>query len=319
MTPIRLFIDFDGTLTTHDTISQLSSIPYALSLPHKPTLPPFSDFTEAYLSDLQRHNDAYRPVASERTTLAQELEYLRSLRPVEQASIERIEAAGVFRGVSSGDLATVASRMVNDGSIKLRKGWLDIADDMIEAYPYPQIVVCSVNWSRRWVNTIIQHGVRLQGRSERGLLCHFGFVVNDLEETSEVCTGSMGRYFDQSDRSEGGIWTSGDKARVMRDFLNDGTVNPAVDVYIGDSVTDLECLMIADVGICMRGNEDQMGSAQKQLIKVLERIGVECVWIGDWTGSRTNDKLLVWARDFGEIRNSTCWKMLLEESAKACT
>lgn len=49
---------------------------------------------------------------------------------------------------------------------------------------------------------------------------------------------------------------------------------PAV-VYVGDSTTDLECLLAADVGICVR--DEPMGSSQRELAETLERVGVKCV------------------------------------------
>lgn len=50
-------------------------------------------------------------------------------------------------------------------------------------------------------------------------------------------------------------------------------IRPLV-VYIGDSTTDLECLLAADVGICMRDAE-AMDSSQRELAETCVRIGVE--------------------------------------------
>lgn len=90
-------------------------------------------------------------------------------------------------------------------------------------------------------------------------------------------------------------------------------------VYLGDSPTDLGCLLNADLGICVRdgdGDGDGKGaggmtSEQKALRGVLDRVGVDCRWIGELEGRKGAvgeegewKGRLWWARDFDEVRKN---------------
>lgn len=65
-------------------------------------------------------------------------------------------------------------------------------------------------------------------------------------------------------------------------------------VYVGDSATDLECLVQADKGLVM---SDHVGGA---LLGTLRRLGFE---VGHVDNSPATQRL-VWARDFGELIDS---------------
>lgn len=54
---------------------------------------------------------------------------------------------------------------------------------------------------------------------------------------------------------------------------NENEDEKAMVVYIGDSATDLECLVAADVGVCIR--DAPMGGSQRELAETCERVGVE--------------------------------------------
>ena len=112
------------------------------------------------------------------------------------------------------------------------------------------------------------------------------------------------------------IWTAGDKGRVMDDVVARATVGgggdssstimlPRTTVYIGDSPTDLACLVKADAGICIR--DAAMTGEQRDLQETLERIGVECLHVGGFEDERQvkeGRRRLWWARDFEEVCRS---------------
>lgn len=78
-------------------------------------------------------------------------------------------------------------------------------------------------------------------------------------------------------------------------------------VYVGDSWTDIEALLAADLGICVR--DEPLGESQRQLTDALERVGVRCLrlrelgeWrVGEGRGEEGGGRV-VWVRDWEEIR-----------------
>lgn len=165
-----------------------------------------------------------------------------------------------------------------------------------------KVGIVSVGWSREWVRGVVRGGWKGLGRGEEEV--EVEVVANELAFDGG---GGMGRYWGEG---EGGIWTSEDKARVLREgFGVGGGGVGGVSVYVGDSATDLEALMMVDVGIVMRGEE--MGRAQVGLMEVLERVGVECRWIGEF-GGEGGEGGLWWARDFDEVCDSPLLRTLRE-------
>ena len=92
------------------------------------------------------------------------------------------------------------------------------------------------------------------------------------------------------------IVSSSDKLRRLEDIRQNAKGNPIV--YVGDSWTDIECLLAADLGICIR--DEPMGSSQRQLAEALERLGVECPRLKERVVG--DDGMLFWARDYTEIQ-----------------
>ena len=70
-----------------------------------------------------------------------------------------------------------------------------------------------------------------------------------------------------------GIWTRGDKIAVMRSVTEGSRSSGIMVVYVGDSSTDLGCIMEADLGVCMR-DENGMSEEAMGLKEVLDRVGI---------------------------------------------
>ncbi|MCJ1399694.1 hypothetical protein MMC11_002896 [Xylographa trunciseda] len=283
--PLTLFLDFDGTLTHADTLAALASIPSSLRTTPAP-LPPFSHFAHAYLAALAAHTAAYAPPAPRRTTPALELAFLAARRPVEAASVQRVEAAALFRGLRRADLLCGAARAVRSGEVRVRAGWAALLRH-VRAREGARVCVVSVNWSRAWVGAVLG----LRGGEAGGVEVVANEVVG-LDER-EGGTGGLDRWWGVEG---GGVWTSEDKGRVVRERMGGWSV------YVGDGVGDLEGLLGCDVGVCVRDGE--MGSGQRELRDVLERVGVECRWVGEWRGERGEGERLWWARGLEEIVRS---------------
>ncbi|MCJ1380990.1 hypothetical protein MMC17_004099 [Xylographa soralifera] len=391
---LTLFLDFDGTLTHADTLAALASIPYALHSgtlspspsaprhlpssdpssqppsssppPHSPSPPqppPFPPLSQTYLSALTAHTTTYRPPAPQRTTPAFELAFLASQRGVEEASVRRVEAAGLFRGVRRADVLSAAEEMVGRGVVRVRGGWEGVVragegkgegeggdsgraqggegggvgvvghgkgkegggdegegeeGDRAEVGDSgraeggsegsigkggTEVYIISVNWSRAWIAGVLDADLRLRGAlgTVRELGIHV--VANELLGLDEGL-GSEGRLDRWWGEGGGGVWTSADKGRVVREVLgrSRGEVEGGWSVYVGDGVGDLEGLLECDVGVCVR--DGQMGVGQRELRDVLERVGVRCRWVGEWRGERGGGERVWWAGGWEEIVRS---------------
>lgn len=90
-------------------------------------------------------------------------------------------------------------------------------------------------------------------------------------------------------------------------------------VYVGDSATDLDCLLSADIGICVR-NEGEMSGEQTELRETLRRLAIGCQGIGcmksddleanSTRGTQEIGSSVWWARDFDDILHSLVFRVV---------
>jgi phosphoglycolate phosphatase-like HAD superfamily hydrolase len=84
---------------------------------------------------------------------------------------------------------------------------------------------------------------------------------------------------------------------------DDGDEGDYTVIYVGDSATDLEALLAADVGVCVR--DEIMGASQLELADALTRIGVLVVSIDEGIGMKqiNNEraKVVYWAEGLEQI------------------
>ncbi|KAI5857752.1 HAD-like domain-containing protein [Tricharina praecox] len=240
----HLILDFDETLTLVDTISLLSSAAYRLRPTTVPALPPWSYFAESWLDDYNRHVQSYPHL---RRTLDDEYQFLASLAPVERASIRRIEKAGVFTGLRINDLAHAAEETVT-----VRPGLWQACRPVLDAGG--RVSVLSVNWSKEWIRSAERVKFELEVEVVSNSLCEDGTTTTG-EITREPALGE-----------DHGIWTAQNKTVMMKRLVEGGGSEGLV-VYVGDSSTDLMCLLQADVGVVIGDKLDA----------VCERFGIELV------------------------------------------
>ncbi len=304
--PLLLLLDWDGTLTTTTTLPLIASIATL------PTISPkLAALSKAYAEDFKAHDASYRPAKQERVTVAQELHYLNSLHSVEKSSIERVEASGIFKDVGTGDIETAAADVVESRSITLRNGWARLVEIVQSSQCTGKVGIVSVAWSRRF----IFHVLALYERMEGGADVHAGDVEIRANEIKGDASGRLERCLGNGR----GIWTAGDKVEVMDGLvdafmvMDSGRVDGGVDrqpmvIFVGDSTTDLACLLKAEVGICVR--DKPLGEEQRGLEETLERIGVACLHVGEFVklgrdvGGMGGRNRLWWAKDFHEVCES---------------
>ncbi|TGZ84765.1 hypothetical protein EX30DRAFT_337238 [Ascodesmis nigricans] len=264
----HLILDFDETLTTHDTIDPLATAAYSLQAKLNPSnsIPPWSFFTDSYGADYDALISSLPP-ASSRTSVRAEFQYLASLCPVERASIERIESHGVFANLPIASLSSLAPSHVT-----LRPGWFShlVRPALSRGV---KVSILSVNWSTGWIIEALRAGAISEGGDEESL-DGVEVMSNDLVvDEKGVTTGKLTRWFEEEDK---GMWTAREKRVVLDEYLEcgkyekkggKGKKKKGLNVYVGDSSTDLEAMWGVDVGV-------YIGS---KMVKTLERIGVDLV------------------------------------------
>ncbi len=106
------FLDWDGTMTTKDTLLVIASIGYSKS--SSQNLPPWSQGSQAYGLDYKTHAAEYKPDMQKTISLEQLFAWQESLVDVERASVERVERAYIFANITEEDVDNAASQAGRD-------------------------------------------------------------------------------------------------------------------------------------------------------------------------------------------------------------
>ncbi|PWN27649.1 hypothetical protein BDZ90DRAFT_232068 [Jaminaea rosea] len=228
-----LVLDWDETLTSHDTLSLIPE-------QHNGGLKPY---VQPYLDDLAEHTSTH-PLGKDedRTSLEQQLDWLASLSDVEGKSVQRVTEGGAFIGW---DHTKLDDRL---DQISFHPGVQTDLSSWLEQRRGITTNVLSVSWSKAF----IQAGLR------RAKLPTSAVYANDVEVDSETGKGT-GKVIRK-------IATGTDKLREMGKMVDEAGKATMI-VYAGDSNTDLPCLLAASVGIVVAPNE---GSG---VIKTIQRLG----------------------------------------------
>jgi hypothetical protein len=170
----QVVLDFDGTITTKDTIEALAQSAIALqnpSLPpsqlsQTPTAEAWNNCKSQYLADLSAHYEKENQEPSDGGVvtglggLEREQRSLDALRDVEWASVKRVGESGIFKGLSKeslrekGRAATAGDPQDgNDVAVVVRKGFPEFVTWIGQIGGQWGIV--SVNWSRMWVRGVL--------------------------------------------------------------------------------------------------------------------------------------------------------------------
>ncbi|KAK8216728.1 hypothetical protein M8818_001691 [Zalaria obscura] len=330
--PIHLILDWDGTVTRKDTLSLVASIgyrhhgydmdgrPLATSASPNPNpnssiaLKPWNHFVNAYIDDYSAHQSQYIPKTEDRKSLQDERAWLASLSPIENRSVQRVAESRLFQGVTAAEVDEVAQQAVTEGQLELRPGWaklfMGLREGSEKGGERHVLSILSVNWSERFIRSSLRAAAAASedeatqyGKLLRSYLDNMNIRTNEIAGL-ERPTGSDGRL---STDSVKGVRTSTDKLaqmplhcrkRLDEEYVEAGSSDEGSVVYVGDSATDLESLLAADVGICMR--DEPMGSGQRELAETLARVGVEVRHVKEaQTGTR--GRVVWWARDLAEI------------------
>lgn len=287
--PRAFILDFDGTITVKDTIGVLGNFGIDWQTKRgRDVKGVWDEVVEAYERDFESHVGGYKTVKGEkRRTLNEEVRYYRGLREIEERSFRRVSDSGLFKGISKEDWKGGGRQAVEKGDVVVRKGFKSFLERVKEGGGVLGII--SVNFSSSFIRGVV---VASSGPKR--------------EETDVLAneSGEDGVLVGPKSESRGVIATSDAKLASMKDILKSWNSRVSMEtsrpIYIGDSGTDIECLMEPGViGIVISDD------GHSSLMQTLQRIGVEVVHIGDYGDNESAGERRYWARDFEEILQSS--------------
>jgi hypothetical protein len=302
--PINLILDWDGTITVKDTMFAYGKIADTRDARLNRELNGsklFAGFGKAWMDDYSAHEEAYSPKPHEREQVEQESAWLKSLSVVETRSVDRVEHTDFFSGVTHNDISVAAKDLFDSGDVSLRTGWDNVfrrAQEGAEGSGQPTTIsnvsILSVNWSESFIRASLKAAAStlLHKSKLDDYFDHLDIAANEIRGISQP-GGSSGHL---TDPSHAVIRTSFDKLQNFK--AQEGFHN----VYVGDSATDFDCLLAADLGICIR--DDPIGSSAKTLADTLSRVGYSVQHVDDvgtWQELNTSRSDVLWARDFNEV------------------
>ncbi len=284
--PIHWILDWDGTITKQDTLDALVNIS-AATKPDFPTLDQWQRVSQAYMDDYTATLAQIVPNGKLPITISEEKRLLAHMRPVEQRSLDRVSSSGIFAGLTRQAIDAGARQAINSRAVQLRNGFTDFFKYVRNNRQKDEIVLLSVNWSRHFIQACL-------GASGVTDIPTPSIFSNELDniDSGEPSTGVV---IPVTTNDEGLIMSSGDKLEKMKRMRE----SKDQKVYVGDSWTDIECLLAADLGICIR--DEPMGTSQKKLAEALTRLGVSCPRLEDYRDA--DEWNVVWVRDFAEIQD----------------
>jgi phosphoglycolate phosphatase-like HAD superfamily hydrolase len=281
--PVHWVLDWDGTITKKDTLDALVNIA-ATSKPDFPTHERWRHVVDAYISDYTSTLEKLVPNDNLPTTQQGEAKLLRDLKVVEQRSLDRVFDSTIFTGLTKDDLTAGAQRAVQSGEVSIRPGCVDLLRRLSTQATHnaDKLHILSVNWSRHFIWSCLKTaGVELDSAV---------ILANELDGIDE------GRQSTGQISPDGSlqIISSDDKLRHLERIKKEDAMPM---VYVGDSWTDIECLLAADLGICIR--DEPMGSGQKKLADAFKRLNIACPLLHNW--EEAGEPGLTCASDFVEI------------------
>lgn len=310
----RLVLDFDGTITQKDTILVLASTAIARQQQrqqeHDSTdlAARWDQVVAAYLDDLKAYKDGYAVPESQRRTLAHEVAYQRGMADAEAASLARVRDSGVFAGLDAPTLRDMGREAVASGQVALRPGLARLVGEAGRAGW--DVTVLSVNWSASFIRGVLSTAggsSSSSSSSARGEARESGSGssirgLDDLDVVANEVVSSGGGIVNDRDRDAKPLTTSSDKLEALKRWC---PAAPAVVLYMGDSTTDLECLLHGR-GVVVADGEDK-----SSLIRTLRRLGLNVPHAsqareagGAGGDGKDKSQVVFWASDFNQVLDS---------------
>ncbi|KAL2757211.1 hypothetical protein ACRALDRAFT_1062822 [Sodiomyces alcalophilus JCM 7366] len=281
-----LVFDFDGTITLQDTIANLAEVGLeAQQFRAAHVSPPWPQIVETYQRDYAQHVSCYLPGVQDRQSLDDELQFLRSLRRVELRSIRLVESSGLYKGVTEEMLFAAGQKAVRYQHVLIRDGFAQLIG--IAAERGWRTSVLSLNWSRSFI---------------RGVLS--GYSIDTIVANEITADGTItGPVMVDGNKCHAELATSEDKALALSHLITLDGIDREKLVYFGDSVTDIECLLLGKGVILSSGSDSS-------LIHTLQRVGFDVPGVWD----AVPESALVWATSFSDILKSGFLEQLCQHT-----
>lgn len=259
----HIVLDFDGTITTEDTIENIAQAAIEWGKTpeggHVDRTAAWQRIKDIYARDLAKyreHSDAWR-----RKDWHRELQYLNGLRKIELRSTQRVKDSGIFKGFTqdASRLYNAGMKDVRDGRVKLQRGFEQLIQDLNKLPGPVQLHIVSLNWSVSYIRGVL---------GPQAVSAISTIIANEIDAGGAIrpCTATeMG-----AEGPVGGIplLTGEDKALAVDNIVR--RLHGVCDLYIGDSLGDLACLR-AFRGIAIAGGEGHQ-PGDTALMNALHRV-----------------------------------------------
>ena len=243
----------------------------------------------AYSEDYSKHVESYKPSKGDRTTLKEELDWLRGLKAVEERSFSRVSNSGIFAGISQDDWRDLGRNAVERGDVGIRRGFKEFVESVTKEGA--ELGIVSVNFSTEWIKGVLSAVIGAQAENVR--------VLANSPDERGILRGPEGER-----GGEGEVMVTSDaKLEAVMRLLREWDAGYRIDYeeinavyYIGDSGTDLECLIEDQtIGVAMAKE------GKSSLMDMLQRIGVKTTHIEQY---QEDSAVVHWAEDFEQIARS---------------
>ncbi|KAJ2730590.1 hypothetical protein IW152_005154, partial [Coemansia sp. BCRC 34962] len=255
-----LAVDFDETLTTHCT---LASVVAVAQQKHRGHCLSFQRCADEYMKDIDVYEAKWQSTVSNQAAhmaWSQSLlnTYLEGVMPIEKASLERLSTHKILAGISRKELYAGGS------SMKLRPGAAACINRVLND-PKWRVWVVSINWSEDFIRGALEAAGVNVASSALSIYCNNPVFAAD----TGLSTGKI----------EPSVVGAKDKVELLirgkHSVQEQGNV-PLL-VYVGDSLTDLPALILADLGLLFGKN--------KVVIEWCQRLGINFGELRDKNGS----------------------------------
>ncbi|KNG49016.1 haloacid dehalogenase-like hydrolase protein [Stemphylium lycopersici] len=202
--PMHWILDWDGTITTKDTLDTLVHIS-STRKPDFPTTDHWNRVSQAYMDDYSATLKLLVPDGLLPTTVRDEKRLLGQMRHVELRSLERVSDSGIFAGLTEQTIDEGAGKAIQSGQVQLRNHFSSFHKHVQESKGQT-FNILSVNWSRHFIWSCL-------GAAGVTVPCD-AIVSNELDSIS-AGEASGGRIVSAVTAYRNLIVSSGDKLQTL--------------------------------------------------------------------------------------------------------
>lgn len=267
--PPQIFIlDFDATITQDDTISALFRGAVAFhSGRDEETGKVMGEKLKWILTEYAKDWNAFHSSAKVKSdnfkSVGELIKYQQSLETIEQASFDRVSDSRILGGITKDEWNEIAAKAVRSGDVVVRSSFSHFVDEIRSGGGRWGIV--SVNFCESWVRGIL-NATGVPAEEDEVII-----LANEPDKNGVIHGPHRGELKQQGQvvcTSNGKLEGLKDLTKRLRGNAHGGNQDTNI-VFMGDSGTDIECLMAEGVtGIVMIKQ-----NGESKLTDRLEKVG----------------------------------------------